>query len=53
MLLFNNIYKKRIEFSNSVTLGYSAGVKLRKKFNDFYEFRTYVLSDHNNWWLLF
>jgi hypothetical protein len=31
MLLFNNIYKKRMEFSNSVTLGYSAGVKLRKK----------------------
>jgi hypothetical protein len=30
MLLFNNIYKKRMEFSNSVTLDYSAGVKLRK-----------------------
>src|SRR5215510_8005556 len=30
MLLFNNIYKKWMEFSNSVTLGYSAGVKLRE-----------------------
>ena len=30
MLLFNSIYKKRMEFSNSVTLGYSSGVKLRK-----------------------
>jgi hypothetical protein len=30
MLLFNNIHKKRMELSNSVTLGNSAGVKLRE-----------------------